>query len=227
MQNWAFLSDVGISPNQHGGWEPELSMAADGQLVVHWSDESDKPDHDQKIVQARSRDGVHWSAPVDTVASSDFFVRPGMPGVRQLPDGSFFMAYEVCNLGEPLCSVSFRTSVDGWDYGDPSHLGTGVRTGDGKYPRHTPTVSEMLVNADGSHAVNNGAAVLVNDRRGVGAWREIKAPVKTPGVDNAGCRNFSPALVVLGDDRSLLEIHRLRRRRVQGLPRHRGAGVTP
>ncbi len=46
------------------------------------------------------------------------------------------------------------------------------------------------------HAVNNG----------VGAWREIDAPVTTPGVDNAGCRNFSPTLVVLGDDRSLLEI---------------------
>jgi hypothetical protein len=36
------------------------------------------------------------------------------------------MVYEVCNLDEPLCSVYFRTSADGRDYGDPL----------GKYPRH-------------------------------------------------------------------------------------------
>jgi hypothetical protein len=139
-----------------------------------------------------------------------------MPGVRRLPDGSYFMVYEVCNLDEPLCSVYFRTSADGWDYGDPFDLGTGVRTADGKYPRHTPTidvtsagavllVSEMLVDADGSHAANNGAAILVNDRRD-GGWREIAAPVTTPGVNNEGCRNFSSTLLVSADEQSVLEI---------------------
>lgn len=214
-RSWSFLSDIGTSPNAFNAWEPELSMAADGSLVAHWADESDKPEHDQKIVQARSRDGVRWSDPRDTVKNADFFVRPGMPGVRQLPDGSYFMVYEVCNLDEPLCSIYFRTSADGWDYGDPFDLGTGVRTADGKYPRHTPTidvtssgsvllVSEMLVNADGSHAANNGAAILVRER--TGPWREIPAPVRTPGVNNEGCRNFSPSLLVAPDDRSVLQI---------------------
>jgi hypothetical protein len=214
-RTWGFLADMGVSPNHYNAWEPELSMAADGQLVVHWADESGKPSHDQKIVQARSRDGVHWTDLRDTVKHSDFFVRPGMPGVRQLPDGTFFMVYEVCNLAEPLCSVYFRTSADGWDYGDPFDLGTGVRTADGKYPRHTPTidvtssgvillVSEMLVNADGSHAANNGGAILVRD--GGGGWREIAAPVATPGVNNEGCRNFSPALLSSVDGRAVLEI---------------------
>lgn len=213
-RTWRFLSDVAVSPNHFNAWEPELSMALDGHLVVHWADESDKPRHDQKIVQVRSRDGVHWSDQRDTVKHNDFFVRPGMPGVRQLPDGSFLMVYEVCNLAEPLCSVYFRTSRDGWDYGDPFDLGIGVRTPDGKYPRHTPTidvtgsgrvllVSEMLVNADGSHAANNGGAVLVNDR---GTWREIAAPVATPGVNNEGCRNFSPAVLASPDGRTVLEI---------------------
>jgi hypothetical protein len=64
----------------------------------------------------------------------------------------------------------------------------------------------MLVNADGSQAGNNGAAVLVNDQRGVGPWREISAPVRTPGVNNEGCRNFSPTLLASPDNRSLLEI---------------------
>lgn len=67
-------------------------------------------------------------------------------------------------------------------------------------------VSEMLVNADGSHALNNGAAVLVNDRGGVGAWREIAAPVATPGVNNEGCRNFSPTVLGSPDEVTVLEI---------------------
>jgi hypothetical protein len=214
---WTFLADVAISPNHFNAWEPELSMSADGHLVMHWADESDKPLHDQKIVQVRSRDGVRWGDLRNTVAHRDFFVRPGMPGVRQLPDGTYFMVYEVCNLAEPLCSIYFRTSADGWDYGDPFSLGTGVRTADGKYPRHTPTiditgsgrillVSEMLVNADGSHAANNGSAVLVNDQWGSGAWREAEAPVRTPGVNNEGCRNFSPTLLASPDGAAVLEI---------------------
>jgi len=140
-----------------------------------------------------------------------------MPGVRQLPDGTYFMVYEVCNLPEPLCSIYFRTSRDGWDYGDPASLGTGVRTVDGKYPRHTPTidvtpsgrillVSEMLVDADGSQASDNGAAILVNDRQGAGAWREVAAPVATPGVNNEGCRNFSPSVLTSPNGLTVLEI---------------------
>jgi hypothetical protein len=58
-------------------------------------------------------------------------------------------------------------------------------------------VSEVLVDADGSHASNYGAAILVGD--GSGAWREISAPVRTPGVNNEGCRNFSPALLASED----------------------------
>lgn len=216
-RTWTFLADMATSPNQFNAWEPELSMSADGQLVVHWADESGKPHHDQKLVRARSADGVTWSAPQDTVAHRDFFVRPGMPGVRQLPDGTFFLVYEVCNLEEPLCSVYFRTSRDGWHYGDPLQPGTGVRTADGKYPRHTPTVdvtpagtillvSEMLVTSDGDPAPNNGRALLVNDRGGAGPWREIPAPVEVPGVNNEGCRNFSPSLLASTDGTTVLEI---------------------
>ncbi|MCT2588024.1 sialidase family protein [Actinophytocola gossypii] len=217
-RTWTFKSDIATSPNQYNAWEPELFVAGDGQLVALYADESDKPDHDQKIVQVRSRDGVNWSQPADTVVNDDFFVRPGMPGVRQLADGTYFLVYEVCNIeGEPLCSIYFRTSQDGWDFGDPNDLGTGVRTGDGKYPRHTPTitvspngsillVSEMLVNADGSHAPGNGRTILVNDRGGAGDWREIPAPVEVPDPNNEGCRNFSPTLLASTDGTSVLQI---------------------
>ncbi|MGH3763272.1 sialidase family protein [Actinophytocola sp.] len=216
-RTWTFKSDIATQPNRFNAWEPELSVSADGHLVAFWSDESDKPNHDQKLVQARSTDGVTWTDKRDTVKNADFYVRPGMAGVRQLPDGTYLMVYEVCNLDEPLCSAYLRTSADGWDYGDPFNLGTGIRTTDGKYPRHTPTVtvgpsgqlvlaSEMLVNADGTHAPGNGRSLLVNDNLGQGPWREIPAPVPVPDPNNEGCRNFSPSVLASTDGASVLHV---------------------
>jgi hypothetical protein len=217
-RTWTFRSDIATADNQYNAWEPELSVAADGQLVAFYADESDKPDHDQKLVQVRSADGLTWSSPTDTVTSADFFVRPGMPGVRRLADGTYFLVYEVCNLGdEPLCSVYFRKSQNGWDFGNPLAIGTGVRTADGKYPRHTPTitisptgsillVSEMLVNADGTHAPGNGRTILVNDLAGDGPWREIPAPVEVPDPNNEACRNFSPAILASTDGTTVLHL---------------------
>ncbi|GAB3468783.1 sialidase family protein [Actinophytocola sediminis] len=216
-RTWTFRSTIATSANQYNAWEPELSVTADGQLAVFYADETDKPNHDQKIVQVRSSDGLTWSAPIDTVKNSDFFVRPGMPGVRRLADGSYFLVYEVCNLDEPLCSTYFRRSQNGWDFGNPLDLGTGVRTADGKYPRHTPTItvsptgsillaSEMLVNADGSHAPGNGKTILVNDLAGDGPWREIPAPVEVPDPNNEACRNFSPSILASTDGASVLHL---------------------
>jgi hypothetical protein len=205
-RTWTFKSDIFTGPNRQNGFEPELSVSTDGHLVAHWADGS-QPKYDQKISQIRSTDGVNWTDKRDTVINAEFEVRPGMPGIRQLADGTYFMVYEVCNIkGEPLCSSYFRTSADGWDYGDPLNLGTLIRTADGKYARHTPTlsvgptgqlvfVSEMLVNADGSHAPGNGTTLLVNDNNGAGPWREIPAPVPVPNPNNEGCRNFSPSLL--------------------------------
>ena len=216
-RTWTFRSDIYTSPNQYNGWEPDFSVAADGQLVAHFSDESDKPNHDQKLVRVRSADGITWTDYTETVKNTDFFVRPGMAGVRKLADGTYFLVYEVCNLDEPMCSIYFRTSADGWDYGDPLDLGTSVRTEDGKWVRHTPTitvsptgaiilVAEMLVNPDGSKADGNGKTLLVNENGGQGPWREIPAPVEVPSPDNHGCMNFSPALLASTDGTSVLEI---------------------
>lgn len=216
-RTWTFRSDIYTSPNQYNNWEPEFSVAADGRLVVHFSDEFDKPAHDQKLVRMRSTDGITWTDYTETVKNDDFFVRPGMAGVRRLPDGTYFMVYEMCNLNEPMCSIYFRTSADGWDYGDPLDPGTSVRTADGKWMRHTPTVTvtaegtivlgaEMLVNADGSKADGNGRTLLVNEHGGAGPWREIPAPVQVPSPDNHGCMNFSPSLLASPDGTAVLEV---------------------
>jgi hypothetical protein len=219
--NWRHVSDIAVSPNQYDTWEPSLSVAADGSLVAFYSDETDKANHDQKLVQVRSRDAVTWTDYRETVTNTDWYVRPGMINVIRLPDGSYFMTYEVCNNDlVHLCSAYFRKSADGWDFGDPYDLGTVVRTADGKYGRHTPTVvwspgpgasgtilliTEMLVEQDGSISTGNGNTILANDRSGAGPWYEISAPVAVAGVDNEGCRNFSPSLLPSVNGSSVLE----------------------
>ena len=227
-RRWRFVSDIAVSPNQYDTWEPSLTVAADGRLVAFYSDETDKASsrpgarHDQKLVQVRSSDAVHWTDYRETVVSDTFAVRPGMANVIRLPNGTWFMTYEVCNNDfVHLCGVYYRRSADGWDYGDPHDLGTEVRTTDGKYLRHTPypawtpaggpagtilLASEMVVDADGAIAPENGHAVLTNTDLGAGPWSEIPAPILIAGVNNTSCKNFSPALLPSDDGTSLLEL---------------------
>ncbi|HEX3786817.1 MAG TPA: sialidase family protein [Pseudonocardiaceae bacterium] len=219
---WRYVSTFATAPNPYNTWEPSLSVAADGELVAFYSDETDKTQHDQKLVQVRTADGVNWDDYKDTVASGDWYVRPGMANVIRLPDGMYFMTYEVCNNDlVHLCSTYFRESIDGWDYGDPTNLGAVVRTADGKYARHTPyvawspgpgpngtilLVSEMVVNSDGSIAPENGKTLLANDNLGSGNWYEIPAPIQIDGVNNTGCKNFSSSLLPSADGRSVTEV---------------------
>jgi len=220
--HWRFVSDIAVAPNAYNTWEPSLTVAADGELVAFYSDETDKPKHDQKLVQVRSADAIHWTDKQDTVVDDTFVVRPGMANAIRLPGGGWFLAYEVCNNDlVHLCGVYYRRSTDGWHYGDPHDLGTEVRTADGKYLRHTPypawspaggragtilLISEMIVDADGRIAPEDGATILTNTRGGAGPWSEIPAPIAVTGVNNTSCKNFSPTILPSPDGRTILEM---------------------
>lgn len=219
---WRFVSTIATGARHLTTWEPSLSVAANGQLVAFYSDETDNRRHAQKLVQVRSSDGVHWTGYRETVVSDTWTVRPGMANVLRLPDRTYFMTYEVCNNDfVHLCGIYDRRSTDGWNYGNPRNLGVSVRTVDGKYLRHTPfpawapgpgpngtilLISEMVVNADGSIAPENGKALVANGSLGRGPWYEIPAPIAVAGVNNTGCKNFSPALLPSADGTSLLEV---------------------
>ncbi|MCE7003529.1 glycoside hydrolase [Kibdelosporangium philippinense] len=219
---WKFMSDIAVASNEHNAWEPSLSVAADGSLVAFYSDETDKAKHDQKLVQVRTVDGLQWTDYKETVVSDAWNVRPGMINSIKLPGGGYFMTYEVCNNDKVhLCSAYFRKSADGWDYGDPRALGTLVKTADGKQGRHTPVpawspgpgpngtillITEMLVHNGGKIAEGNGGTILANDNLGDGPWYEMAAPIHVAGVDNEGCRNFSPGLLPSTDGKSVLEV---------------------
>lgn len=214
------LADWG--PRLPAAWEPSLSVAGDGQLVAFYSDETDSLAHSQKLVQVRSPDAVHWVDKADTVVSDVPDVRPGMANAVQLPDGSYFMTYEICNTDKiHPCLVYFRRSADGWNYGDPRFLGTMVRTADGDgYTQHTPypvwspgpgprgTIllsGQMLSNVAGQQTPDSGRAVLGNDNLGNGPWYTIPAPIAISDVVDASCKNYSSPLLPSPDGTSALE----------------------
>lgn len=222
-RNWEYLSDIVSAPVGPGVWEPEFTVSAEGDLVAFYSDDMGS-EHDQKLVQVRSRDGRNWTDSRDTVKNDKFTVRPGMSGVRQLPDGTYVMVYEVCNYDPVhICTVWMRTSRDGWDWGDPHDLGTEIVSDSGTQPLGTPTIAwapgknpngrlllayQMLGGDNGGFAPGNGRTLMVNDNPSdlSSGWREFPAPVQISYNQGSTCRNFSPSMVPTLDGESVVHI---------------------
>ncbi len=215
-RHWSALSTCAQASNDGGLWEPELSVDAYGRLVCHFSDETHQPTYSQLLARTVSTDGVHWSDERFTVAGTDPHQRPGMANVRRLPGGSYLMTYEVCGTGDQYdCAVHYRTSRDGWKWGDPRDIGPMIHTRSGQYFTHTPTISiapggrvilvgQILNNADGSIAPGNGGTVFETGPGGRVGWSARAAPVSVPDARNDVCPNYSSTLVPLGG--SVLEI---------------------
>ncbi|MFD7816082.1 RICIN domain-containing protein [Streptomyces sp. NPDC059785] len=222
-RTWSYLSACATATTTGGLWEPEFSVASDGALVCHYSDETDSA-HSQKLVAVRSYDGVTWQGKHDTVASTLSTDRPGMPVVRQLPNGTYFMSYEICTpSGQYQCVVHYRTSADGWNWGDATSLGYRPETVDGKYFRAAPTIAwapapdgspngrilligQRLLNKDGSVASDSGHTILANTENGSGPWYEIESPVNVPSPEINYCPNYSSPLLPSADGTKVLEI---------------------
>jgi hypothetical protein len=199
--SWTYHSTpVLAGDGSHGLWEPEFSVASDGALVMFWSDETD-PCCSQKLAQIRTYNGSTWQDRTDTVRSAIPGDRPGMITVSKLPNGHYFMSYELC--GPAACTVFSRTSTDGWNYGDPANMGTKVQTAAGQYLEHAPLnkwspsvlssngaillVGQVMYESNGSVSASNGKVLFVNTNLdGSGNWYTIAAPVQVPGAyDNS------------------------------------------
>ncbi|MGB8031432.1 MAG: hypothetical protein WCF30_17410 [Terracidiphilus sp.] len=207
--SWPDLSSCDKSSNTGGIWEPQLLIANDGALVCIFSDESEAG-YSQILNRVRSYDGVNWQDYTYTVASSVQADRPGMAVTSKLPSGIYFMSYEMC--GPAACTVFYRTSSDGWDWGDATNVGQKVATAEGPYFEHAPTnawapiagsvngqillVGQMLYNADGAVAPGNGATIFTNSAAdGSGSWSTIASPVQVPDAYDNYCPNYSSALL--------------------------------
>ncbi len=222
-QHWTYLSTPVSGSGERGAgglWEPEFLVAHNGSLVMFWSDETYSC-CSQKLMKIRSSNGKDWRNPSDVVATTNPKDRPGMIVIRQLPTGVYFMVYEMC--GTHHCDAFFRKSYDGWSFGLPSDIGTRIENDEGQYLRHAPTViwtpsplspngmivafGQMLYNADGSLAKQNGRVLFVNTHLdGSGGWHTIKAPVEVPNTYNHPCPNYSSSLLPVRNGEALLEL---------------------
>jgi hypothetical protein len=211
---------VAYSASKQGLWEPEFEVAADGALVMLWSDETD-PCCSQKLAQIRTYNGTTWKDQTNTVASPVKIDRPGMVVVTKLPSGTYFMSYEVC--GSAACTVFYRTSADGWDWGIASNTGTAVKSTTGQWFEHAPTnawskssksgngaillIGQMLYQPNGTVDPDNGKVIFVNySADGSGPWSTIKSPVEVPTAYDNYCPNYSSSLLPSTNGKSLLEL---------------------
>jgi hypothetical protein len=226
--NWSYLSLCGkgriakTMARPSGIWEPEFSIAASGELVCHYSDET-LDGHSQVLVQVNSRDGLNWTAPQLTVATDDPNGRPGMAVVRKLPNGSYFMTYENCYAGPLDCTVHAKRSPDGLNWGAPNDPGPRLETASGQFLRHAPTmawapqagqpngallvIGQIVVDKNGTpDAGSNGKAMFINTSAdGSGPWRLMATPIAIPAPPllTNWCQNYSSALLPSADGKSL------------------------
>ncbi len=212
-KTWTYRSHI-VSENKGGLWEPEFALARDGALVMFFSDES-HPAQSQIVNRARTYDGMHWQDLTDTVATTVHADRPGMPIVNRLAKGTYFMTFERC--GPAACSVAYKTSPDGWNWGDPTDMGTKITTQDGHFVEHAPThrvladgsillVGQTERNADGTVAAGNGQTLFRNLAGDPARpWTALPAPVPVAGAYDNYCPNYSSPLLPVHNGSAILE----------------------
>lgn len=215
-RTWSRLATIATAQNDWGLWEPEFTVTPDGRLVCLFSDETESPAHSQALVESVSSDGQNWSERANVVALDDSSARPGMPVVRNLPDGTYFMSYEICG-GSFGCTAHYRTSTDALSWGAVTDPGTAITTADGHRFAHAPTIAvradgalllvgQVLQDSTGATAPGNGATIMLNTNGGAGPWTTAPAPVSVPGAYDNYCPNYSSTLLPTSGDGSLLEI---------------------
>ena len=201
--SWSYLSEVTTSLTG-GMWEPQFTNAADGALVMFFSDQTEPSAYTQTLNKVRTYDGINWQNMIHVVASPVQTDAPGMAVVHRLSDGRWMMTYE---LGGPAHQwiAHYRLSYDGWNWGDAHDVGTPIRLPSGEFPAHTPTFSvvrdgaivlaaQLIQNpgalTTGSESLSplNGQVLLVNGSgRPEMPWTTMTAPVPVLDACSQNC----------------------------------------
>ena len=211
---------------KEGIWEPFMIYSEEDQyLYCFYSDDSD-PDHDQKVVYKRSKDGVNWEGeggkigtgtgkdvePVDVVAINDFKYRPGMPVITKMGNGEYFIVYE--QFGDwKGCPIFYKTTKDLSDWGDPNDPGTLIKTPDGTQLSSGPACiwadvggecGTLIVTAK---AGGNKGYMLVSTDYGK-TWEKIDNPISGTPIKGEGDRVcYSPAFWLSTDGKTIYYIN--------------------
>ncbi|HEY0799309.1 MAG TPA: sialidase family protein [Steroidobacteraceae bacterium] len=220
-RNWTFLSNV-ESPRPGQIWEPEFTVGQDGALILFHSDETEATEYSQFIRKIRTYDGVRWQDPGYVVASKILRDRPGMPVSRRLADGRWMMTYELC--GPAHCIARYRLSNDGWNWGNPTQIGSEIRLPNGAFPAHAPRftvapngaillAAQLIETPALKPGARSGRVLLVNDTGDPATlWRTIAAPVPVPDACSETCKahqwcpNYSSALLIARNGVQVLEV---------------------
>ena len=135
---WSYLSTP-VTGNT-GLWEAEFAIDPSGRLVMYYASEEHKGSgYNQLIAHKISTDGgVTWGGEVVDIAMADTIQRPGMPTVTRLPNGTYFMVYEICGSTHH-CDTFFRTSSNATGWGSPTSIGTKIVSVSGNHFSHAPT----------------------------------------------------------------------------------------
>lgn len=206
--NWDCLGPV---------WEPFLYLNAYGELTAVFSDE--KP-HTERILNQclaviSSPDGGQtWGEAKLVVAIPDGNRRPGMAIVTKLPNGKYFMCYEIVN--DPDQGIYFKISDDGVDFGDPALYGTRAETADGKFVGSMPycvwtknggpngTIILSGKRDSGWLGMRDPGSFLVNYNLGEGPWEQVNMLVSYDSrIHQAG---WSMGMAVIENDSKLIQL---------------------
>ena len=202
-------------------WEPFLAADSRGRLVAYLSDERDKKNgFNQLLNHVVSEDGgKSWGPLVYDVAIPDGLSRPGMAIVTRDGKGKYYMSYELVSApGYPLeprtNAMHFRTSTDGLNWGDPKTPGTLIQDRWRQFPNGTPYIiwspwggpNGTLVASARSVVRDNlgrvGGGVFINRNGGEGYWTLVETPLWYD-INNDG---YSHSMIALGDGQEILQL---------------------
>ena len=166
--HWTWVSEVAVGGGEWGSanptpiWEPYL-LVANNRLIVYYSDERDKANHDQKIVHQTSADGVTWGPVVEDVAMADRALRPGMPVVTRMANGQYLMVFEMVGQANTPNNAKISANPESWNAGNG---GTTIDHGGSPFVITLPN-GRLAYNSYGS------GDVLINTANGAGAWTPV------------------------------------------------------
>jgi hypothetical protein len=122
-RTWTYLSNIDSSGGPGGLWEPDFLVLSNGTLAVFYSNET-HPGYSQIVSERVSADGgTNWAGEIWVSAQlGGGNLRPGMPQITPLANGSYLLVNEVVNLGN--ADVYYKISADGvtWDNSQGIHI---------------------------------------------------------------------------------------------------------
>jgi hypothetical protein len=211
---WSYRGTAATCDGLHGNiWEPNIQLAANGHLMMYFSDERLQPTYSQVLAEQESTDGGRtWGPSRTIVAVPDGRQRPGMAVTQKLSDGRYVMSYEWINGEQNPAYVRF--SRDGIEWGDPKDRGIPVKASSGAYIGGTPYClwmpkvgpkGALVVNArELNKSPNTDREVFVNFNLGEGPWIAMPSPVQWQG--NQEFDGWSMGMIATADGHGIIQM---------------------